>query len=222
MINKPLSRQSDIVVRDLADELLIYDLRINKAYCLNQTSALVFQFSDGAKTASEIGELISRKLGISVGEEFVWLALQDLEKENLLERREESTDYLAGLSRREIVKRVGLASMAALPVIASVVAPSAASAQSPGPLFSRCSEPLQCASGNCVRTSFLPSVGSFCCPPGNGGTLPGAIATASDLTCFDSCRQDAAAVCCSGVAQPTPCGTNTFCATRQQFCCECV
>lgn len=220
MTNKPLSRQSDILVQDLENELLIYDLRINKAYCLNQTSALVFQLSDGAKTASEISELMSRKLGVLVGEDLVWLALQDLEKENLLGNNEELTDILANLSRREIVKKVGLASMVALPIIASVVAPSATAAQSTAPSV-RCVTPGDCPSGNCAATSFLP-VGMFCCPLGNGGTQPGPIATAGGPECFSSCSDAGMNVCCSGNAMSVPCvGDGGFCASIQQFCCAC-
>lgn len=221
MINKPLSRQADILVQDLENELLIYDLRIDKAYCLNQTAALVFGLSDGTRTASEISELMSKKLGTAVGEDFVWLALQGLEKENLTENSKELADYFAGFSRREIIKKVGLASMVAFPVIASVVAPSAAAAQSSSlfPLFTRCSSPGQCASGSCAPTSFLP-VGRFCCPPGAGGAQPGAIGTAIGLECFNSCTQ-AATVCCSGAATPTACDSG-FCASQQQFCCACL
>lgn len=221
MFDKPLSRQTDILVQDLEDELLIYDLRTNHAYCLNETSALVFQLSDGTKTVSEIGESMSKKLGTLVSEDFVLLALRDLEKEKLLGNSEELTVYLTGLSRREIVKKVGLASMITLPIIASVVAPTAAAAQSASlnPLFARCTTPGQCASGNCASTFFLP-VGSFCCPPGNGGTQPGAIGTAIGLNCFNSCSMDASSVCCSGSATPTACD-NGFCASQQQFCCAC-
>lgn len=221
MTDKPLSRQTDILVQDLENELLIYDLRINKAYCLNQTAALVFQLSDGTRTALEISDLLSKKLGTAVGEDFVQLALQGLEKENLTENNAESTDYFAGASRREIIKKVGLASMVAFPVIASVVAPNAASAQSSNlfPLFTRCSSPGQCASGSCASTSTIP-VGSFCCPPGNGGAQPGAISTAIGLVCFNSCNQ-AATICCSGAATPTVCDSG-FCASQQQFCCACV
>ncbi len=220
MTNKPLSRQSDILVQDLENELLIYDLRLNKVYCLNQTSALVFQFSDGTKTASEISELMSKKLGILVGEDFVWLALRGLKKDNLLGNDEELTDYFEGLSRREIVKRVGFASMVALPIIASVIAPSPAAAQSQSNPSVRCQSPAECTSGNCASTSFLP-VGSFCCPPGNGGTQPGAIGTAIGLECFNSCSDAGMNVCCSGMATSTTCDTG-FCASQQQFCCACV
>lgn len=222
MINKPLSRQSDILVQDLEDELLIYDLRIDKAFCLNQTSALVFQLCDGARTASEISELMSKKLGILVSEDFVWLALQELEKENLLGNSEDLTDYLTGLSRREMVKKVGLASMIALPIIASVVAPSSAAAQSARlNLFARCSTPGQCVSENCASTFFLP-VGMFCCPLGNGGTQPGPIGTAAGPECFTSCSDSAMNVCCSGSAMSVTCvGDGGFCASIQQFCCAC-
>lgn len=219
MANKSLSRQADVLVQDLENELLIYDSRINKAYCLNQTAALVFQLSDGTRTALEISELMSRKLGTVVGEDFVWLALQGLEKVNLMENGKEPADYFAGVSRREVIRKVGLASMVAFPVVASVVVPSAAAAQSLTPLFARCTSPGQCTSGNCVSTSTLP-VGSFCCPPGNGGAQPGAIGTAIGLVCFNSCA-DAAPACCSGVSAPTACDTG-FCASQQQFCCACV
>jgi hypothetical protein len=219
MTNKPVSRQSDILVQEVDDELLIYDLRINKADCLNHTSALVFQLSDGAKTASEISELMSQKLGILVSEDLVWLALQDLEKENLLGNSDELTGVLANLSRREIVKKAGLASMAALPIIASIIAPGAAASQSTNPTV-RCVSPAECPSGNCASTSFLP-VGSFCCPVGNGGMQPGPIGTAIGLECFDSCSDAGMNVCCSGMAASTACDTG-FCASQQQFCCACV
>lgn len=218
MTNKPLSRQADILVQDLDNELLVYDLQINKAYCLNHTSAMVFEFSDGTKTISEISELMSKKLGILVSEDFVWLALKDLEKENLLKNSEEISNYLMGLSRREIVKKVGFASMIALPIIASVVAPSALAAQSNAAV--RCVIPADCTSGNCASTFYLP-VGMFCCPSGNGGAQPGAIGTAGGLECFNSCSDAGMNVCCSGMATSTPCDT-AFCASQQQFCCACV
>lgn len=218
MTIKPLSRQADILVQDLDNELLVYDLQINKAYCLNQTSALVFELSDGSKTVSEISELMSQKLGISVSEDFIWLALKELEKENLLKNGEQLSNYLAGLSRREIVKKVGLASMIALPIIASVVAPSALAAQSNSVV--RCSEPANCTSGNCASTFFLP-VGMFCCPSGNGGAQPGPIGTAAGLNCFASCSDAGMTVCCSGSAMSFSSGCDPFCASIQNFCCAC-
>jgi len=137
-MNKPVSRQSNIVVQDLENEVLIYDLTINKAFCLNQTSGLVFALCDGTRTVTQISNLMSVNLKTLVSEDFVYLALAELKKNNLLENSDEFPDHFAGLSRREVVKKVGLASMVALPVIASVVAPNAAMSQSGGCNLNTC------------------------------------------------------------------------------------
>jgi hypothetical protein len=45
--NKPQGRQDNLVVQELNGEVLIYDLKVNKAFCLNDTSAQVWQACDG-------------------------------------------------------------------------------------------------------------------------------------------------------------------------------
>lgn len=210
----PLARNEGIVVQNLDEETLAYDLVTHQAYCLNQTASLVYR-ACGAKSSFE--EL---KRTHQFTDETIFLALDELKRANLLEEDGPYVSPFAGLSRREVITRVGLASMTALPIIHSLVAPGAASAQSGGllPNTSRCAAPGECASGNCASTSYLP-VGSFCCPPGNGGTQAGPIGTAIGLECFNSCSQ-AASVCCSGSATSTTCDTG-FCASQQQFCCAC-
>lgn len=136
-------------MQEFENEVLIYDLNINKAFCLNQTSALVYQLADGTKTVSEISELMSKRLKTLVSEDLVWLALDGLKKDNLLENADEVFKHFTGLTRREVVKRVGLASMVMLPLITSVVAPKAAMAQSSGG--------LPCVVGQC-----FPNGASFC------------------------------------------------------------
>ena len=59
---RPLARKIELVEQQLNGELLIYDLRINKAYCLNETSTLVYQHCNGKNTVAEISNLISKKL----------------------------------------------------------------------------------------------------------------------------------------------------------------
>ena len=125
MTNRPQSRKANIVVQEFENEVLIYDLTINKAFCLNQTSALVYQLADGTKTVSEISELMSKKLKTLVSEDFVWLALDGLKKDNLLENADEVPNHFAGLSRRDVIRKIGLGSMIALPLISAIVAPKA-------------------------------------------------------------------------------------------------
>jgi len=42
--NNPTARKTDIIVQELNDEVLIYDLQIDKAYCLNETLNALFTY----------------------------------------------------------------------------------------------------------------------------------------------------------------------------------
>ncbi|MCB1024460.1 MAG: PqqD family protein, partial [Acidobacteria bacterium] len=81
----PRCRQNDIVIQTIENEILVYDLQTKKAFCLNETSASVWQESDGTKTISGIATEVSRKFGSSVSTAFVYLALTQFAKEGLLE-----------------------------------------------------------------------------------------------------------------------------------------
>ncbi|MDH3494493.1 MAG: PqqD family protein [Acidobacteriota bacterium] len=120
-IRVPRARQSDLVVQQSKDEMLVYDMKANKAHCLNETMAAIWVACDGSKTIGEIAESIE---GISqdIKKEAVWLAIDELNQRNLLD---EGLDLnFAGESRREMIKKVGFASAAAIPVIASLAAPT--------------------------------------------------------------------------------------------------
>lgn len=129
-MSKPKTRNENIVIQEMNKEILIYDLKDNKAFCLNETSAIIYQLCDGKRTIREIADVMSMKLKTLVSEDYVPLPLHELKKDRLLENADEFEDYFAGMSRREMVKKVGLASMIALPIISSVIAPLAVSAAS--------------------------------------------------------------------------------------------
>jgi hypothetical protein len=128
--NNPKSRKTELVVQELKDEVLIYDLNINKAYCLNPTSAAIWNLCDGNNTVSEITGQLSKKLKQPVTDDLVWLALDQFKQDNLLADNAEVQIKFDGLSRREVIRKIGLASMIALPVISSLIAPHAADAAS--------------------------------------------------------------------------------------------
>lgn len=118
MNSLPLARSVNIVLQETGNELLVYDLRINKAYCLNETARMIFNLCDGHKTISEISYVVSRKLKTPVVEELVLLTINDLKNNGLIEDTyDQSSQLLPEKNRREIIKRVGLASMVALPLI---------------------------------------------------------------------------------------------------------
>lgn len=113
------------------------------------------------------------------------LAISQFKKDGLLENGSEFQTPFDGLSRREIVKKIGFGSMVTLPIIASVVAPTAINAQSgscltetcqPSGSLDRsleggcpCSNPLDCCSNTCL------SSGSVCVAGVLGGTAPSCV-----------------------------------------------
>jgi hypothetical protein len=133
--NNPISRQDNIVIQELRDEILIYDLQKNKALCLNQTSAMIWQECDGHQSVAEIARKLSRNLKSKVSEDLVWMALSQFKADNLLDKNNDFVTPLDGLTRREVVRRIGFASIVAIPVISAIVAPTAMLAQSGGQCF---------------------------------------------------------------------------------------
>ena len=162
---KPVPRKDNVVVQELNGEVLIYDLGENKAFCLNETSALVWQACNGEKNVAEISRELSGKLDSPVNEDLVWLALDQLKKENLIENKDEVVADFGGMSRREVIRKVGFASIVALPLISSLVAPPAISAQSAGACTGQaCSNNVACPSGcRCLNNQGAPTNGTGTC-----------------------------------------------------------
>jgi hypothetical protein len=121
---------------------------------------MVWRSCDGNNSVADIAKLVESQAGGKVTEDFVWLAIDQLSENNLLEQQ--IATGFAGQSRREAIKKIGLASMVAIPVIASLVAPqSALAAQS-----CNCNNPSQCQTppnSQCPSTVNCTTVG-VCAP----------------------------------------------------------
>ena len=148
-----MARQNGIVVQEMPDEVLVYDLDSNKAHCLNSSAAQVWKSCDGSNTVADIVKQFDGK----VTEDFVWLAIDQLNENGLLQN--EIAPRFAGQSRRQVLKTIGLASMVAIPVIASLVAPSSAMAA----VSCTCSNNNQCAGRACPSTNNCNTLG-LCAP----------------------------------------------------------
>lgn len=118
----PEARQEGLVIQDMPEEILVYDLDTNKAHCLNQTAAFVWKACNGENTVSDISELFSRQSSDPINEDFVWLAIDQLNEKNLLKSDVKSKFH--GESRRSVIKKIGLAAVVALPIVASLAAPT--------------------------------------------------------------------------------------------------
>lgn len=128
----PRAKRTKLVVRELADETLVYDVEGHRAHCLNRTAALVWGLCDGEHTVSRIAERVGERLSARVPEEVVRLALEQLDDRGLLapcDARPAPSSNL--VSRRAMVRRLGLAAAVALPLVTSVISPTPVMAQSP-------------------------------------------------------------------------------------------
>jgi len=117
----PTARKSGLVVQEVPDEVLVFDLDNNKAHCLNQTAAMVWKSCDGRTSVSEIAKIVEGQTGKGVSDDLVWLAIDQLNENKLLEA--EIATKFNGQSRRDVIKKIGFAAVIALPVVASLVAP---------------------------------------------------------------------------------------------------
>jgi hypothetical protein len=117
---------SDFILEELPGELMIYDRSRNKAYCLNQTTAFVWQHATGERTVTELAELLGEKIGRPVHVQLIWYALDVLAKDGLLE-----TSRVPGESRRAVLKKmvIGVATAATF-VTVSLLSPAERDASS--------------------------------------------------------------------------------------------
>lgn len=158
MNTNPLARRKDLVIQEMPDEVLVYDMSSNKAHCLNPSAAFIWKACNGKNSVADIvAEFESTGKG-EVTEDFVWLAIDQFRENALLENN--PAPRFAGQSRREAIKKIGLVSMVALPVIASLVAPQNALATGscacvvPGDCFTQttCPNPNNCnGAGICAN-----------------------------------------------------------------------
>lgn len=121
----PTARTKDIVTRDMPDEVLVYDLKNHKAHCLNQTAAAVWKYCNGQATVTEIKRQMKTDLDLTIDEATVWLAVERLSKANLLEVQITVPIGSSRQSRRETIRRLGMGFAVSVPLVMSIVAPTA-------------------------------------------------------------------------------------------------
>jgi hypothetical protein len=113
-----------ITIREIEAEILIYDERTHRAWCLNPSSACIWRLCDGRNTVEAIAAGAAKELGSAVNKDLVLLTLEELQERGLLEGGTMQV-LLRDASRREMMGKIGLAAAALLPVIASITAPPA-------------------------------------------------------------------------------------------------
>ena len=111
---------------EVMGEVLVYDLEHHRAHCLNPPAAVVFKHCDGTRSVADLAGVLRRELGAPADSECVWIALDRLAEAKLLQGRVSRPARAGRLSRRALIRRIGVAVL--LPAVTSVVAPTPAEA----------------------------------------------------------------------------------------------
>jgi hypothetical protein len=141
----PKARSKDLLVEELAGELLVYDVASDKAHCLNPSAAAIWKHCDGSRSNLELATHLFPSLSDREGEQLVALGVERLRRRRLLEEADSSPTI--DLSRRQWVKRVAMVAAAAgiiSPLVSSIVAPTPAHALSCTPIGGLCITSAQC------------------------------------------------------------------------------
>jgi hypothetical protein len=147
----PTARKNGLVVRKLKDEVLIYDVEAHQAHCLNLSAAEIWERCDGSQTVSDLSSTFTLDGNVSEHqrEQMVWVALDQLEKANLLNKPVPKPEIILGMSRRQLMKTAGIAALIAIPIVSTILAPTAAQASTCLASGQGCGVSAQCCSGLC-------------------------------------------------------------------------
>lgn len=137
----------NVIVQDVFGELLVYDLQRNIVRRLNRIAAAVWKECDGQKSVEEIARAVAPHFELPVDEQVILLALDRFRGAHLLAGTRKNEPRAAQVSRRELIKRIGVA---ALPLVTSMAVPAAAQAASCFVAGHACSSNNQCCSGLCL------------------------------------------------------------------------
>lgn len=155
----PKARKDRLIIKELPGETLVYDQRSDNAHCLNDTAALVWKSCDGLKSVNEIQADLASKAGVSVDQNVIWLALEQLERFKLLEHSPTPPPVFKGMSRRKLMRNASVAAIA-LPVILTIAAPPA---QAQGSCLAKNATCTPAGTPCCAACSCQPSGPNFKC-----------------------------------------------------------
>jgi hypothetical protein len=120
--------RKDLLMRELQDEVILYDRETRKAHCLNHTAAAIWRLCDGTKSVKEIAYALEQDSTAPMDEGVVWMAVHHFDTSGLLQNK---ISAQSTLSRRDLMKKIGIGAAMVLPITASIAVPAPAAAVSP-------------------------------------------------------------------------------------------
>jgi len=145
----PRARLNDLVVKQVDDEVIVYDRVDHRAICLNAVTAAVWHLCDGDTEIALMTDRLHERGFEEAADEVVLLALDQLKRAKLLEAAgENSTTRRSNVSRRRLLRELGIGA-AAVPALSVTTVPTAA-------------QTMSCLHGGAPCRPFEPP---FCCFP---------------------------------------------------------
>ncbi len=120
----PNARKEQLVIREVAADVIVYDRARDRVHRLNPTTALIWRHCDGCTTIADLATRLADAFSLPRDERLVWTALRQLHRAGLLQQRVVLPREITPITRREAIA-LGIAGAAALlfPACESVTAP---------------------------------------------------------------------------------------------------
>ena len=157
----PRPREDRLVVRDLPEETLVYDLENHRAHCLSPMAARVWRLCHRNRTAREIAAVLRADGFVSADEDAVWLALERLRKARLLLDPVVRTGKAPNLARRRMLMQ-SLRAASLAPFVTSILAPSPAQAASVSCTEAKCESNNSANCSGCLNAPCSDEPGERC------------------------------------------------------------
>ena len=142
----PKARKDRLIIKELPDETLVYDLDSDRAHCLNSTAAVIWRNCDGKKSINDLETVLASETQMPIQDGIVWLSLEELNKFGLLTDAPTTPPIFKGMNRRQLMRQIGMGALV-LPVIMSISAPTQAQAGPCVPTGQPCNPPTNCCVG---------------------------------------------------------------------------
>ena len=169
MMNSLPRVRAGLLRHELDGQVLIYDARDDRVHLLDTTTGHVFELLEqGEKSREGIVSALATRMNTLESESLLQLSIEELRKANLLETGP-ALPALSDISRRDLLRKVGLVGAAALaiPAIATLTATSAyaqASCIANGQLCLRSGAIGCCHPNTCNNINSITGIGT-CGPP---------------------------------------------------------
>jgi len=131
----------------LEDQVLVYDATSDRVHLLDRTTGLVYQLlEESQRNEHGITAELARLSGCESSAELFELSVDELRRAGLLDDNETPNRPLTDVTRREMLRRLGIAGVAAMliPAIATLTADKAYGQASCLPQCAPCTSDAQC------------------------------------------------------------------------------